>query len=162
MSYILYHFQNVLLMTRIFFLPGGNSKETQDDYNGVCPAGERTPLHCRRLSLWITDEPRHWNPVTVSTSHATIRHCDPMAIQLLTPFTHVLLVQPVDVRVGLNALTGSRANVIYLARYVLTLAPGKIIVGAAEKATCLYNVNHIKIMHASWTARGGKKIHCTP
>lgn len=66
--------------------PGGNQEETQDDHHGVCSARERTPLHCRRLtSIRITDEARHWNPVTVrhhthTISHLIMHHWDLMAI----------------------------------------------------------------------------------
>lgn len=46
-------------------------------------------------------------------------------VELLASFTCVLLVQLVDVRVELNALTDRRANTVYLSRCVLTMALGK-------------------------------------
>lgn len=137
--YTLFHSQNVLIIWLLYCVcvPGGDQEETQDDHNGVCPAGEWTPLHCRRLSLEITDEPRHWNPVTVrhhTHHHPSLNYASlkwqysstlTRPVELLASFARVLLVQLVDVRVGLNALTDSRANIVYLSRCIVAMALGK-------------------------------------
>lgn len=60
----------IALILLFVFTPGGNKEETQDDHNGVGPARKRAPLHCWCLSVWITEAPQHWNPVTVRTPRA--------------------------------------------------------------------------------------------